>query len=326
VRVAKKSKLLFVILIFAALYTFLIKAALNPAFPTPASPLILYSNQNRDDLRLVLKETFNKAAHSLHIWMYAATDSFLLSQLQKKAEKGVFVSLHVDKGGGTPALPSSLHPTVVKSKGLMHKKIVIADDHLVYLGSANMTTSSLQLHDNLSVGIYHHGLAEFLKAPPQKNYSFKLDQTQGLLWLLPDPLALKAIEQEIDGAHSSIFIAMFTLTEPTLINALIRAHHRGVHIKLALDRYTARGASKKAVQKLKEAGIEIVVSSSLPLLHHKWAYIDRSQLILGSTNWTTSAFQKNEDVLLFLCSLPNPFQKQLEKIISAIELESNPSL
>lgn len=252
--------------------------------------------------------------------MYAATDSPLLDQLQNKAENGTLVSIHFDKRGGTPPLPDSLHPHTVKSKGLMHRKIIILDDQTVFLGSANMTTSSLQLHDNLSVGIYDPKMAQFLKSPSEKTYRFET----GLLWLLPDPNALSEIEHKIDTAHSSIFIAMFTLTQTDLIDALIRAKARGIDVKLAIDRYTARGASKKAVEKLSSAGVEIFLSAGLPLLHHKWAYIDQEELILGSTNWTEAAFRKNDDVLLFLNPLPKPIKSQIESIIYAIQMESNP--
>lgn len=318
-RVARKSKLLVIILSFAALYTFLIKAALTPPLPSSASPLILYSNQNRDDLRLIFKKSFDQALHSIDIWMYAATDSLLLAQLEKKAHSGINVAIHFDKKGGTPPLPPSLHPQVMKSKGLMHRKIVILDDHTVFLGSANLTTSSLQLHDNLSVGLYDPKMAQFLKSPTGKTYRF----SHNLLWLLPDPQALIEIERRIDSATSSIFIAMFTLTQKNLIAALIRAKERGVDVQLAIDRYTARGASKKAVHNLSSAGIKIYLSSGLPLLHHKWAYIDNSTLILGSTNWTEAAFHKNDDLLLFLHSLPKSAISQIESIISAIKLESN---
>lgn len=324
-RVAKKSKLTVIFCCFAVLYSFLIRAALSPELPSPSSPFILYSNQTRDDLQLILKKSFSEAHHSIDLWMYAATDSLLLEQLKKKALQGVQVTLRFDKRGGTPSLPSCLHPTLLKSKGLMHRKIVILDDNIVFLGSANMTTSSLQLHDNLSVGFYHPGIAHFLKSPSQNTYSFQIDHSkmQGRLWLLPDLKALSAIEQQINEATSSIFMAMFTLTQNHLIDALIRAHQRGVSVSVALDRYTARGASRKAVTKLLEAGMDVYFSAGLPLLHHKWALIDNKQLILGSTNWTKAAFQKNDDLLLFLNDLSKPLQKQMESMISAIKMESN---
>jgi phosphatidylserine/phosphatidylglycerophosphate/cardiolipin synthase-like enzyme len=318
--VAKKCKLFALIIAFTALYGFLIKAALSPNLPSPSCPLILYSNQNRDDFRLVLKKGFASASQSIDLWMYAATDTLLLSQLQKRAGQGIEVSLNYDKKGGTPELPASLHPQIVKSKGLMHRKIAILDSRIVFLGSANMTTSSLQLHDNLSIGIYDPQMAQFLKSPTGNTYKFP----SGALWLLPDPLALTEIENAINAARSSIFIAMFTLTQNDLINALLHAKNRGVKIHLAIDRYTARGASKKAVQQLSSAGIEIFLSSGLPLLHHKWAYIDKKQLILGSTNWTDSAFHKNQDVLLFLNDLPKQLKSQIESIAKAIRMESKP--
>lgn len=315
---ARKSNLALLIIFFAALYGFCIKAALSPTLPSSTDPLLIYSNQTRDDLRLVLKKSFNDAAHSVDIWMYAATDPLLLNILEQKAKKGTSVHLHYDKGGGTPPLSPLLQPHVVKSKGLMHRKVVIIDESIVYLGSANMTPSSLQLHDNLSVGIYDPQMALFLKSPTAKTYSFK----NGLLWLLPDPAAIQELVHRIDQAHSSIFVAMFTLTQKDLIDALIRAKERGVDVKLAIDRYTARGASKKGVQKLHDAGLEIFHSAGLPLLHHKWAYVDKSQLILGSANWTEAAFRKNEDLLLFLTPLTEPQKAQIEALISAIESES----
>jgi len=318
--VAKKCSL--IVCFFAVLYGLLIKTALSPPLPTPEKPLILYSNQTRDDLRLVLKRSFTSALHSISIVMYAATDPLLLKVLKKKSAH-VHVQLQFDTKGGTPHLPAALHPRPCRGRGLMHRKIVIVDKARVFLGSANMTTSSLQVHDNLSLGLYHPGLAQFLEEPVQHSYPFQIGESSALLWLLPDPTALAAIKEHLEQATSSIFIAMFTLTHLTLIEALIDAHNRGVAVTVALDRYTAKGASKKAAQQLSDAGIPLYFSSNLPLLHHKWAYIDKARLILGSTNWTDSAFRKNEDLLLFLHPLPKSMRKQVESIISALKAEAH---
>ncbi len=320
----RRFKLLLLVIVCALFYGCLIKAALSPNLPSPEKPIILYSNQKRDDFRLVLKKSFAAATQAMTLWMYAATDPLLLRHLQKKADEGVHVTLHFDKRSGTPSLPDSLHARALKSKGLMHRKIVVIDGATVFLGSANMTSSSLQLHDNLSIGLYHSGVAQFLQSGSHGNYSFQIGTPpiQALLWLLPDLNALSELENQVDSANSSIFIAMFTLTQTDLLDALIRAHRRGVSVTLALDRYTARGASQKSVKKLLEAGVEILLSSGLPLLHHKWAYIDEKQLILGSTNWTEAAFRKNHDCLLFLTPLSPLLKQQIESIASSIRLES----
>jgi phosphatidylserine/phosphatidylglycerophosphate/cardiolipin synthase-like enzyme len=322
--VAKSSKLLASIIFLAVLYTLLIRAALNPSLPSPKNPIVFYSNQERDDFRLALKKIFTNAQHSIHITMYAVTDEELLKKLYHRAQNGLSVKIWHDHKHEPLSTP--LIATPVKAKGLMHRKIVITDEAYVFLGSANMTTSSLVLHDNLSVGFYHPPLAQFLKSPATAYFDFSLEQLICRLWLLPDPQALDYLAEQISHAKSSIFVAMFTLTHPKLLEALVEAQQRGVQVKVAVDHYAARGASRKAVKFLQEQNIPVVFSQGLQLLHHKWAYIDRSQLILGSTNWTKAAFAKNQDCLLFLHHLSAKQQKLFDRLSRTICLESNDTL
>lgn len=317
VRVAKKYKIALAASI-AALYFFLIRAALTPSLPSSANPIVFYSNQERDDLRLILKRLFSKAHSSIGITMYAATDEELLSQLHQRSQDGVAVQIWHDRSN---PLNSPL-ATPIKTKGLMHRKIVVIDDQIVLLGSANMTTSSLLMHDNLSIGLNHPALAQFLKNPPSTTFDFQMGTQPAKLWLLPDPTALDFLNGQLKTAHSSIFIAIFTLTHPTLLNTLVEAHKRGVSITIAIDHYAAEGASKKAVEFLKSRGVGVIFSQGLQLLHHKWAYIDQSKLIMGSTNWTKAAFTKNQDCLLFIDQLTPKQQKFLNRLCHTIQLES----
>jgi phosphatidylserine/phosphatidylglycerophosphate/cardiolipin synthase-like enzyme len=320
--VAKRSKLLLSLLSLAALYFVLIRAALNPSLPSPKNPIVFYSNQKRDDFRLVLKKAFSLAKDSISITMYAITDEELLKKLYQKAKDGISVRIwHDHKSGSTP-LQKPIAATPVKAKGLMHRKIITTDDAHVFIGSANMTTSSLVLHDNLSVGFYHPALARFLKAPTSSHFDFNLENQSCRIWLLPDLKALDYLTDQLNEAENSIFVAMFTLTHPQLLQALVDAQNRGVHVTVAVDHYAARGASKKAVQFLQENKIPVIFSQGLQLLHHKWAYIDRSQVIFGSTNWTKAAFAKNQDCLVFLKSLTPDQQKLFDNLSRTITLDS----
>ena len=324
--VARRSKLLLFTIFLAAFYFLLMKAALSPPLPSPAHPVVFYSNQQRGDLRLVFKKVFEQARTSIAVTMYAITDEELLRKLLQKAQQGVTVRLwHDPHSGSTPVTPP-LVATPVKTKGLMHRKIVIIDNALVFLGSANMTTSSLLLHDNLTLGLYHPPLAQFLENPPTTSFDFTLQGQSAKLWLLPDHQALTALVAKIAEAKSSLFVAMFTLTHPILLQALADAHHRGVQVTIALDHYAARGASKKAVQFLRSHQIPLLFSQGQQLLHHKWAYIDRSSLILGSTNWTKAAFTKNHDCLLLLNDLTKNQRKLFDRLCDTVQLESKESL
>ena len=327
VPVAKRSKRLLLALTFlAALYFVLIRAALSPALPSPQKPVVFYSNQQRDDFRLILKKALSLAHHTIAITMYALTDEELIHTLYQKAKEGLSVQIWHDPKSGTTPLKAPLLATPLKTKGLMHRKIVTIDDAYVFLGSANMTTSSLALHDNLSVGVYHPQLAHFLKTSISPYFDFTLENQSCRLWMLPDLEALDYLIQQLDQAKNSIFVAMFTLTHPQLLNALVEAQKRGVDVTLVIDHYAARGASRKAIQFLQEQKIPVTFSQGLQLLHHKWAYIDKSQVILGSTNWTKAAFTKNQDCLLFINDLTPKQQKLFDHLSHTILLESNSSI
>jgi phosphatidylserine/phosphatidylglycerophosphate/cardiolipin synthase-like enzyme len=321
VRVAKKFKL-FILSCIAALYSLLIWAALDPQIPSASNPVVFYSNQRRDDLRLVLKKLFSKAQASIDVTMYAATDPELLQQLTTRAQKGLRVQIRHDPSNPIDS-PLAI-PT--KAKGLMHRKIVLIDDQIVLLGSANMTTSSLLMHDNLSVALNHPPLAEFLKKPTATTFDFEVQDQKAKVWLLPDPSACLYLQKQLEEATESVFIAMFTLTHPDLIQTLVQLHQKGLKVTIAIDHYAARGASKKAIQRLQSKGVEVIFSQGLQLLHHKWAYIDQKKVILGSTNWTKAAFTKNQDCLLFLNNLTKPQQRLLNSLCNTIRLESNNAL
>ncbi len=323
---AKKSKLLAGSLFLAALYSVLVRAALAPHIPSPKNPIVFYANQQRDDFRLVLQKVFSAAQRSIDITMYAITDEELVQRLYLKAKEGLFVQIRHDKNSGSTPLSHPLQVTAVKTKGLMHRKIVITDDAYVFLGSANMTTSSLVLHDNLSVGFYSPPLAQFIKAPASAYFDFTIESLLCRLWLLPDAGAFDYMIEQLTNAKTSIFVAMFTLTHPKLLEALVEAQKRGVHVTVAIDHYAARGASRKAVQFLQLHKVPVVFSQGLQLLHHKWAYIDTSQVILGSTNWTKAAFTKNQDCLLFLNGLTPGQQKFFDNLSRTIALESKDTL
>lgn len=260
--------------------------------------------------------------------MYAVTDHTILGLLRKKAAEGVDITLFYDASASADLqldLGQRIHAHPVSSAGLMHHKIAIVDERLVFLGSANLTTQSLKMHDNLVLGLYHPDLAAFLNRCSSQFYAFEVAGQPAELWLLPDGegLALERLLALIDGAKKSIYVAMFTLTHPRLCQALIAARGRQVDVRCAVDFYTAQGASLKTFASLQAAGVKIVASSGQQLLHHKWAWIDGQSLVMGSANWTKSAFAKNQDCFVILSQLSSSQKKFIGKIWQTIELECN---
>lgn len=193
-----------------------------------------------------------------------------------------------------------------QSTGLNHEKITILDGRLVFLGSTNLTETSLSLHDNILVGICSESLANHLLArTPGGRCSLSIKQQNISFYFLPekDEFTLNHILSLIGKAKEEIQIALFTFTHPEIQSALVQARMRGVKITLIMDQFLARGCCKKTIHILKQANCITRTSSSYKLMHHKWARIDRTTFIVGSANWTKSAFVKNRDYILIINSL-----------------------
>jgi cardiolipin synthase A/B len=326
-----KSKYLFIFFIFVilAIYLNLIVTSLSPVLPKPNQKPIFYSNQMRQDLKMTYIKALKKAKKNIHLVMFGLSDSNIINILNMKSQKNIKMKIFYDKRSSTENLNlKSDQVFQVKSKGLMHQKILVIDNSLVFLGSANFTISSLMMHDNLIIGFVSPKIAKFLseKTPfNQGNISAKISGQKIEIWLLPDlkNKALSRIISLIDSAKSSIQLAMFTFTHPLLAESLINAKNRGVNVKVAIDYQTKGGASKKVIEKLNDEKITILFNRDIKLCHHKYLLIDNKTLICGSANWTKAAFKNNSDCFLILHNLDSKQKKFMKKLWKTIQLESS---
>ena len=259
-----------------------------------------------------------------------------MTLLQKKAREGIPIHVFYHRSN-TPKLhfkeEANLYFHPIKEKGLMHEKILIIDRSILMLSTANMTYSSLMMHDNLSIGLHSEDLCAFLieryenwikSIPFSSKHACKVGEQDIKFFFLPDveQKALKGLMEALDGAKKEVTIALFTFTHPLIANKLIDLHKKGVKITLFIDRYVAYGATAKTLQKLEEAGIFSRISRGLQLFHHKWALIDDHTFILGSANWTQAAFNRNRDFIILVHPLSRKQAIFLNKVINIIQLES----
>lgn len=322
----RKASLFLLAAGFSIFYAWVVFIATHAELPSSGNPIVFYSNQTRQDIKLTFLQALNKANQSIFLSVYGITDPQILAILEKKSHE-IPISVEYDLSASSPLnklLPSSVVTRPVNGPGLMHRKIVVIDQRQVFLGTANLTPSSLHHHDNLVLGLYHPELAEFLASPSTPSYQLELEGQRGELYLFPDPkkAGLNRLIALIDSAHTKINIAIFTLTHPEIGDALVRAKTRGVEISIAIDAYTARGASKKLIQRLEKEEVKLYFSQGKELLHHKWAVVDDEALVIGSANWTKAAFNKNHDFLFFLSPLQEKQIRFLNQLWRVIEVES----
>ena len=307
-------------------FFWLVFTVTSVTFPSLENPLIFYSNQTRDDIKAVFYQSIKEAKSHVYLSIYGLTDASLIHMLKQKG-LNIPIEVYYDSSA-SPKLHKKLKSTCslyqVKTKGLMHRKILVLDKELIFLGSANFTPSSLLHHSNLVVGLYHPPLASFLQDSIDSYYPFEINQQQAEAFLLPTAgkEALARILQLINQAKKTIDVAAFTLTHPLICDALISAKNRNVRLHVVLDGYSAKGASKKASEQLKAQGVSVCGSQAAHLLHHKLCVIDQEILITGSANWTKAAFTKNADLVLVLYLKDPKLKKFLKKLCKIIKIES----
>ncbi len=101
----------------------------------------------------------------------------------------------------------------------------------------------------------------------------------------------------IDNARLSVDVAIYNLTNTLIRDALIHAHQRGVQVRVVME---SDNRDKDAPQRLMEAGITVLGDRREGLMHNKFVVIDRSEVWLGSMNFTNNgAYKDNNNMLLF---------------------------
>jgi sugar-specific transcriptional regulator TrmB len=112
---------------------------------------------------------------------------------------------------------------------------------------------------------------------------------------------IRRVVELIDGAASRIDVAQFTFSRREIEAALIRAHERGVAVRLAIN--AAQDQPHTAATRLAEAGIEVrFVTGHLAqgagfdgLQHAKFMLVDEATLLTGSNNWSSTGTSINEE-------------------------------
>ncbi len=123
-----------------------------------------------------------------------------------------------------------------------------------------------------------------------------------------------AVKEALLKAEKSIKLVMFTVESSLyrkdskvnqLLDELIAAKQRGVEVEVILDQNVdfvqRRRASEwetliksiGAYKRLKEAGIKVFYDEPVRYTHAKAIIIDKKVVVLGSTNWTESAFDRS---------------------------------
>src|SRR5215216_2775793 len=100
--------------------------------------------------------------------------------------------------------------------------------------------------------------------------------------------------EAIDAARLSVDVAAYSLTLNSVRYALINAHERGVTVRMVME---STNMDRSDPQALIEAGIPIVGDERPGLMHDKFMVVDRSEVWMGSMNFTDNgAYDDNNNL------------------------------
>ncbi|GAB1256610.1 phospholipase D-like domain-containing protein [Aurantivibrio plasticivorans] len=119
----------------------------------------------------------------------------------------------------------------------------------------------------------------------------------------------------IHQAQLHIDICVFTISDNILSESIIKAHSRGVNIRILTDNDKSEDMGSD-IEELTAAGIKLAKDDSSNHMHHKFAIFDNTWLATGSFNWTRSATKNNEENILVINDslLIKEYQSEFEKL------------
>ncbi len=138
------------------------------------------------------------------------------------------------------------------------------------------------------------------------------------LVVLPDDSA-KPIIDAINQAEKCLRVKMFIFSAPHLLEAVIRAHRRGVQVRIMLNP-TRRSGEKQnddSRKQLTDAGIEVIDSNpAFDLTHEKSMVVDDKSAWIKSLNWEVKNLTETRDY-----AVVTSHASEVNEIISCFEAD-----
>ncbi|MEB3320033.1 MAG: phospholipase D-like domain-containing protein [Cyanobium sp.] len=102
----------------------------------------------------------------------------------------------------------------------------------------------------------------------------------------------------IDQAREQLRLKQFKLQSPQILDALLRAHQRGVHLQVMLNPHTSGGDrwNDDTYAQLERWGIEVAwASEAFPVTHEKSLALDRRAALIATFNLSDKYFTQTRD-------------------------------
>jgi len=138
------------------------------------------------------------------------------------------------------------------------------------------------------------------------------------LIVLPDDSAAPVLSA-IAAAKKSLRVKMFVFSDPALLDAVVEAKKRGVHVRVMLNpaRRSGEEDNEETRKKLSRSGVEVEDSNpAFDLTHEKSMVVDEETAFVKSLNWAPENFTETRDYAVI-----TDHRHEVEEIVACFEAD-----
>lgn len=294
----------------------------------------------------------NSAKTTIDAAFYDIDDPFVTQAFINAKNRGVTVRIVTDTDNMTDEHDASLPRKQIadmraagievkddKRSGIMHQKFMVIDGKILLSGSMNLTTTSIYQHNNNIIIMkspemsttfteeFNRLFEENKFGPNKRTISFPEAQVGDAtvkVFFSPKGGANAAVMAELQKAQKSIKFMNFSLTGAELQNIIISKRKAGLLVEGVLDECLSRG-KYSLIRPFKEAGLYVLRDGNQALLHHKVFIVDDETVITGSSNYSDSAENSNNENTLIIKSknIASFYTKEYARVKYAAQTHKN---
>ena len=117
-------------------------------------------------------------------------------------------------------------------------------------------------------------------------------------YFFPNPSNEVKVVSMLRTCKKTLDIAIFSLTLDSIAEAILEAFQRGIKVRVIADDECAKNKGSN-IKLIASQGIPCKTDNAVYHMHHKFAVIDSSVVIMGSFNWTSQAVKYNQENIFF---------------------------
>ena len=252
------------------------------------------------------------AKKSVHMTMYLLTSNEMIDALGDQKQAGRDVKVVLNKTFPTSGNENQAAYTALKNRGVevqwapsgyafTHAKTIILDSEKALIMTMNLTYSSPKTNrEYIATDTDPEDVADLEKIF-DADFNNKALNIPSKLVISPSGAntlhpARSHLKQLIDSAKTTLDVEAQSLSDDTVVDAIVLAHQAKVDVRVVVDAQTINTPGQtKALQKLKQYGVP-VRGLKTPDMHAKAIVVDGERTFIGSHNMTPTALEQNREI------------------------------